>query len=187
MEGVGEEARFNEPCGVAVDKTDGEKLFVADCKNNCIRCVSSRVVSTVAVSGGSVGEKEDGKEGEGKLFDAPADVAVSAEGVLIVADTNHHLLRTVALSTGAVSTLVGTDGEDGWSEAHLFFPQALAVGAGGRVLVADTWNHSIRSVREDGEGDQDGKGARARDADAEERQDEKRAKKAAADEDNEQA
>lgn len=140
--GTGEEARrdgpigeaaFAQPSGVAVD---GETLYVADAEANAIRSVQLpplNMVSTLA--GGDLfefGDRDD--RGEAARFQHPLGIA-ARDGVIYVADTYNHKIRTVDQVTRKVSTLA-----DGFYE-----PGGLSL-AGRRVFVADTNNHQIRVV-----------------------------------------
>lgn len=125
----------------------------------------SGVVGTVAGGGNStlLGDEypESGYvDGTGELaqFSSPTAVLVSYQGTKVyVADTTNHKIRTVVLSTGAVTTLAGggpdlsdsghTDGT-GTDHGNLFHsPAALALTQTSNILyVADTLNNKIRKV-----------------------------------------
>lgn len=168
MDGVGEEARFQEPSGVAVDNAGN--VYVADRFNHKIRKVTEGgVVSTLAGSGiqGSVDGPADVAS-----FSQPADVAVDGAGNVYVADFGNHKIRKVT-PDGLVSTLAGSgspgsiDGSGGASKFRE--PSGVAVDDTGNVYVADAFNHKIRKVAPDGlvstfagsgiEGSEDGIGA----------------------------
>ena len=65
---------------------------------------------------------------------------------------NEHIVRMVDLDTGTLTTIAGT-GEPGYSgdggpaiEAHLDWPQDIALDSNDYCFVADTGNHAIRRV-----------------------------------------
>ena len=109
-DGVGSEARFHTPEGLAIDAA-GAVLYVADQGNNAIRRVhiKSGVVSTLA----GWNESEDGRrwvDGRGTLarFDTPVSLALSADGLtLYVADSFNSCIRSIELLTGEVRTVAG--------------------------------------------------------------------------------
>jgi thiol-disulfide isomerase/thioredoxin len=82
-----------------VDYLDG-KIYVADTYNHKIKVVNSKTGDTKTLAGtGKPGSADDSPQ-----FHEPAGLA-HAKGLLYVADTNNHLIRTIDLATGKVSTL----------------------------------------------------------------------------------
>lgn len=138
-------ATFNNPRHMAIDQ-DGN-LYVADRDNHAIRKITpAGVVSTVAGTG-SPG-RVDG-QGTASSFNYPSGVAIDAIGNLYVADTNNESIRKISTS-GAVTTVAGSGtlgNADGTGAAASFdTPQGLTVDSKGNIIVADTGNHSIRTV-----------------------------------------
>ncbi len=88
------EAQLNAPSGVAVD-AEGAYLYIADTGNQRIRAVDAAGnIDTVA------GTETSGSDGDGGLagaaqLNAPAGVAVDAEGNVYIADTGNHRIRKV--------------------------------------------------------------------------------------------
>jgi sugar lactone lactonase YvrE len=77
-------------------------------------------------------------------------LAISPQGVLVVADTQNHLIRALT-PTGQVATLAGSGQaglQDGsGSRASFSLPLGVAVDAQSTVYVADSGNHTIRQVQ----------------------------------------
>lgn len=151
-DGVGANARFNNPEGLAITQ-DGKTLYVADSRNNMIRKVdlATKTVSTIAghtfpSSGDGVG-KEAG-------FETPRGVALSPDGkTLYVADSGNNMIRKIDLATNQVTTLAGggklmagfADGVG--TQATFKEPRSLAISSDGQILyIADTRNHLIRKM-----------------------------------------
>ena len=141
--GPAAKASFRFPEGVAV--ADDQTVYVADTGNHRIRMVSNGVVSTVAGTG------EPGLENgqtDSARFNLPGTLAVGPKGVLYIADTGNNCIRTIR--QGRTQTLAGAvepgfaDGELG--EARFESPIGIAVGADGKVYVADAGNHRIRTI-----------------------------------------
>jgi len=97
VDGRAEQVRLQHPLGLAF--AEGT-LYIADTYNNKIKFCDpgNREVRTL------VGPKEPGASDAPARFDQPGGVSVAA-GILYVADTNNHAIRTVDLETRAVSTL----------------------------------------------------------------------------------
>jgi hypothetical protein len=72
------------------------------------------------------------------------------DGRLYVADTYNHKIKVIDLKTNQCKTLVGTgkpgrDDSSANTKASLFEPAGLAY-AGGKLYIADTNNHLIRTL-----------------------------------------
>ncbi len=151
--GTGSAARFFYPSGVAVDGAG--VVYVADQVNSAIRKLapsgSNWVVSTIAGLGGSPGGA-NGTNAAARFY-WPGDIAVDSNTNLYVADTFNDAIRKVS-PVGAnwvVSTVAGQLGVPGsadgaGSEAQFNGPTALALGAGGNLYVADTYNSTLRKL-----------------------------------------
>lgn len=92
-------AKFQHCIGITF--ADGA-LFVADTYNNKIREVDPRTGETRTLAG--KGYNQPGNDDAAQTFDEPAGIT-HAKGVLYIADTNNHLVRTIELATGKVGTL----------------------------------------------------------------------------------
>ena len=98
QDGIGSEARFQHPLGVA---WDGESVWVADTYNSSIRAIDPETGATTTYAGGEAGWG-DGAE---PLFNQPGGIE-AADGLLYVADTNNHAVRVIDLASGETDTLI---------------------------------------------------------------------------------
>ena len=98
-DGIGPEARFQHPLGVAFH---AGMLYIADTYNNRIRRLglSDGAVTTYAGTG-EAGLRDGGEP----MFDGPAGITAAGEK-LFVADTNNHSVRMVEMVTRQAETLV---------------------------------------------------------------------------------
>jgi ELWxxDGT repeat protein len=151
---------FNNPGGLAMDRiTDASSgrptLYVADTGNNCIRRVS--LGGNVTTLAGSPTAGSANGTGAAASFNAPQGVVCNAAttasaSVVFVADTGNQLIRRIQASTRAVTTLAGSTGAAGGANgvgvgATFNSPRGLAFGGSPEaVIVADTNNHTLRSV-----------------------------------------
>ena len=149
VNGVGTEASFYYPSGVAFDSVSGT-VFVADTHNSAIRTVASDTGAVATLAGGSHGFVNG--VGTEASFYYPMGVALdSSSGTVFVGDRSNHAIRTVAFETGAVATLAGT-GSSGFvngvgTEASFSSPYGVAFDpVSGTVFVADYQNNAVRTV-----------------------------------------
>jgi hypothetical protein len=160
--GVGSNALFNQPSGVAL-AADGT-LYVSDRSNHKIRAISAvAAVTTVAGGGSTAGTASGTADGTGSsaTFNEPIAVAVAPSGsALFVADFGNNLIRAIALPSRAVTTLAGGGAPGGTaygsgdgigSNALFNGPAAVAVDAAGVVYVVDQSNHKVRAISVAGE------------------------------------
>ena len=87
-------------------------------------------------------------------FNRPTGVAVDHSDNIYVSDSGNFTIRKIT-STGLVSTVAGSVGHTGstngaGSAARFGYPNALAVGAGGVVYVADQMLNVVRKIASDG-------------------------------------
>jgi len=141
---------FAQPSGLS---SDGTWLYVADSEGSSIRAVPLEGNKDVRTIVGSSFLRE------GRLFyfgdiDGSArlarlqhclEVAVDAD-TLYVADTYNHKIKAIDAKTGQTKTLAGT-GRQGTSDSPAQFhePAGLAV-LRGKLYVADTNNHLLRTI-----------------------------------------
>ena len=150
-DGLGAEARFDTPCGIAVG-ADGS-LLVADTGNHRIRRVTlDGAVTTIAGTGEP--EDRDGPPAEAAFYE-PMGIAVRRDGMVFVAGAAQSNVRMLDLGVRqngqVVTTLVGgrsprglLDGEI--SRAKLNRPSSLAFAPNDSLVFADTNNGLIRAL-----------------------------------------
>ena len=139
-DGVGTDARFNRPWGVACDAAGN--IYVADSSNASIRKITPGGTVTTLVSAGA-----------GLVL--PTGIACDGAGNLLVADTGSQTICRVD-SVGDVTTLAGSPGNQGSDDgiggaARFMFPVAVTCDGSGNVFVADQGNNTIRKIAPDGE------------------------------------
>lgn len=151
-DGAGARALFFDPRGLCTDPRNGDVL-VADAANAMIRRIrADGSVSSVA------GVPELRKTVEGPAaqagFVGPDAVAADADGTIYICDSYANTLRV--LRGGRVSLLAGADQLPGYADgpgeqARFNHPVGIAVDPRtGELLVADSYNHTVRRVGRDG-------------------------------------
>jgi len=142
---------FAQPSGLA---RDGDSLYVVDSEGSAIRKVPlsgegkvTTIAGTSDLPGGqslfAFGDKDG--TGDDARFQHPLGIAWH-DGLLYVADSYNHKVKTVHPETGEVRTLYG-NGQPGKGVKPLQFsePAGLAI-ANGQLYVADTNNHQIKQI-----------------------------------------
>ncbi len=127
---AGTSGEFGEPFGIAVR---GNDVFVSDGQNDQIWRVSAGKATVFAAG-----------------LDTPSGIAFTKNGELIVADTGSHTIKSIN-AKGEVMIIAGVNGKQGFADSDaataLFnAPIGIAIGADGRVFVADTYNDRIRVI-----------------------------------------
>jgi len=146
-DGTGADAQFNSPRGIAADAAGD--VFVADEGSANIRKITPQgVVTTLAGVAGMPGYTDGA--GAVARFGSPRGLAVGADGIVYVADTDNNVVRKIT-PDGVVTTVAGSAGQTGDSDgtgtaAQFSAPRGIAVDAAGNVFVADSDNNSIRKV-----------------------------------------
>jgi sugar lactone lactonase YvrE len=149
-DGIGSQARFNYPWGLAFDNTGN--LIIADTYNHLVRVMDPSGIVTAYAGSGTKGSLDS--SAHNASFNFPIAVAADAARNVYVVDYGNSAIRKITAS-GTVLTLAGnaaTSGaEDGsGSSAHFSAPYALALDANGNIFVADSGNHEIRKVTPSG-------------------------------------
>ena len=149
-DGTGSAARFDNPVGIGAD-AEGN-LFVCEYDSYTIRKVTPSGVVTTFAGVSSTGS-DDGGTGVAR-FHHPTDVAVGANGTLVVADLFNRTIRRIA-PNGAVTTVAGLAGTQGdadgvGSAARFLTPINLAVSGTGEIFVSDQSSSTIRKIATNG-------------------------------------
>ena len=147
---LGTNALFQSPSGLALDSAGN--LYVAD--SPVIRKIDIAGNVTTYAGQQTVWGSQNGSRTNGASFGWIQGLATDSSGNLYVADTGNQLIRKIA-SNGIVTTIAGqfgvTGAKDGQGTNALFnWPYGITVGTNGVLLVADTFNNSIRRIAANG-------------------------------------
>ncbi|MBA4180696.1 MAG: hypothetical protein C0506_08930 [Anaerolinea sp.] len=99
-DGRGKKAKLQHPQGIAA--ADGI-IYIGDTYNHEVRAINAATFEVTTVAGTGSRGWSDGP-GQIALFDEPGGLGV-ARGIVYIADTNNHLVRTFDVASGRVSTL----------------------------------------------------------------------------------
>jgi DNA-binding beta-propeller fold protein YncE len=97
--GPATEAVFNTPRDLAVSE-DGNLMYVADTKNNCVRVIDlvTNLIETFAGQCGVYGFDGDKGPATEALLSEPFGLEVGHDGYVYIADTLNHVIRRVKVS-----------------------------------------------------------------------------------------
>ncbi len=161
VDGVGSDAQFNNPHGVALDKLNN--LYVVDSANQTVRKITpAGLVTTIAGFPGSVGST-DGTGGAAR-FRGPSSIALDTNGNLYVSDQANNTIRKITPvgTNWVVTTIAGLSQIDGQgnavagnadgvgSAARFNRPYGLAISTNGSLYVSDSANQTIRKLTPSG-------------------------------------
>jgi len=152
-DGVGTNASFYNPAGIAVDTND--TLYVVDNSGMTIRKVTpvgtNWDVTTIAGQVNTFGYTNG--LGTNALFGYPHSIAVDNSSNVYVADTENQVIRklTPAGTNWLVSTIAGLGGVSGSTDgvgtnALFYYPEGVAVDITGNLFLADTFNQTVRKL-----------------------------------------
>jgi uncharacterized repeat protein (TIGR02543 family) len=148
-DGVGANARFYHPTGLALDSADN--LYISDYVNNTIRKMTpDGVVTTIAGDPLATSGHVDGI-GSAARFLLPNGLAVDSSGNIFVADSWNATIRKISPS-GNVTTVAGVQGSTGNNNgaplaARFYYPCGIALDSSGNLYVGDSLNEIIRKIK----------------------------------------
>ena len=144
-------ASFAQPSGLA---TDGTWLYVADSEGSSIRAVpfdATRQVRTVVGTADLAMPRRlftyGDRDGAGRAVRLQHPLGVAfADGVLYVADTYNNKIKALDPLKKTAHAIAGT-GKPGRDDSPAAFDEPAGLSAaGGKLYVADTNNHLIRTI-----------------------------------------
>jgi hypothetical protein len=158
-DGLGTAAQFSWAVGDNPEPEGGiayasGKLYIADTDNNLMRMMdlSSGMVTTIAGTGDPNYTGDGGPALQATLY-MPHAVQIGPDGNVYFADTYNHTIRMIELSSGNISTVVGTsyaglDNTDDRpaTQTQLYKPFGVNFDADGNLYVSDTLNSRILRV-----------------------------------------
>jgi hypothetical protein len=125
LDGSGNSARFNKPCGIAVHSSGN--IYIADTQNHRIRKITSTgIVSTIAGSGAK--GFGDGT-GIGANFNTPLGIVVDANENVYVADSGNNRIRKITPNGVVTSVWHGS--------TSISNPSFLTLDASGNIYILD--------------------------------------------------
>ena len=140
------------PAGIQVDPAGN--VYIADANLHAVFRLTPATgqIEIVAGQRGQQGFAGDGGSATQALLSSPADVEIDGAGNLYIADADNQVIRFVDARTGTIRTLAGTpvskgySGDGGSVDVRFNWPQDLLLIGGDRLLVADVYNHRVRTL-----------------------------------------
>jgi len=147
LEGTKDNARFNIPADLVISPDD-QYLYVTDTGNEKIRKVRISDGQTWLVAGSEEGYADG--IGASAKFNDPYGLDIDTAGqYLYVADLNNHRIRKIKISTGEVTTIVGS-GKNGYldgvgTRAVLSYPIYVEYNSN-KIFFTEAGSHRVRLV-----------------------------------------
>ncbi len=155
--GFASHVSVNTPANVVLHPITGD-LFIADTLNHIIRRIDrvTGVITTVAGTVRAQGYAGDGELATRSMLSSPTSVAFSLDGQsMYIADSENNRVRMV--KDGIITTVAGNENEgydrDGVLATNTSLKTPLdvtIVPTTGELLIADSYNHRIRKVDQNG-------------------------------------
>lgn len=148
----GTSVRFFGPAGLT---TDGSSLYLTDLLNQDVRKINPTSGYTTIVAGGNFTSPASGvgsTDASGTLARFYNPRGITTDGTnLFVADSGNHTIRKIFIASGAVTTLAGSAGISGvtdatGSSARFAKPYGI-IYVNGTLYAADWWNGTIRKIQ----------------------------------------
>ena len=150
----GSSASMNSPNAVIVDAKGGVIVGLKG-GHQIVRIGTDGIVTSIAGTGIN-GNSGDGGPAKLATVAQPAGFALDQAGNLYFSDFANHNIRKINAVDGTIATIAGTGkpayGGDGGQAIKASFnnPSQIVFDSKGNLLVADTFNHSIRIIAPDG-------------------------------------
>ncbi|KAJ7380531.1 hypothetical protein OS493_008997 [Desmophyllum pertusum] len=151
---IGIKAQMSNPQQLEIDNMK-RRLFLSDTDNHAIRIISLPDGDVITMAGGTQG-LVDGMGRDAKFYH-PTGISLDVHsGILYVADHYNHVIRTLDIDNGQVSTLAG-GGREGFKdgvgkEARFNYPEGLYFDTDHNILyVVEFDSHAVRIVTPTGE------------------------------------
>jgi sugar lactone lactonase YvrE len=144
--GFGTAAQFDTPIGIARDATGS--LYVTESNSHAVRRITadgttSNFAGSAAISGFA------NASGNAARFSQPTGLGVGVNGLLYVADTGNHRIRSIN-AAGLVATVAGSGASgtvDGFGDvAEFFSPISIGTTASGGVIVGESGGSALREI-----------------------------------------
>lgn len=134
--------------GIALSPAPAGDLYIADAGNNRIlKMTAAKGLPATFAGTGTAGSLGDGGLATLAQLNQPSGVTTNGKD-LYIADTMNSSVRKISLSSGIISTRLGTVIQAAAVTAPAFFarPVSISVDAAGTVYVEDTGNSVIQQV-----------------------------------------
>ncbi len=139
-----------DPRAVAVDAKGN--VYILERSGNALRVVDADGKIRTVAGTGKAGATGDDGPAKDATFNGPKHLCIDADGNVLIADTENHLIRKYLPKEGKVVRVAGTGtkgsaGLDGPPDkAELDHPHGVAVNAAGTVFISDSGNNRVLRI-----------------------------------------
>lgn len=144
-------AQLDRPVRVILDGLGN--LYIADQNNHRVRKIIAATGIITTIAGTTPGFSGDNGLATAAQLSFPTGLAFDSAGDLYIADTGNSRIRKVVMTSGIITTVVGTtagfSGDNGPATlAQLSVPSGVVFNAMGDLFIADQNNNRIRKVKD---------------------------------------
>ncbi len=148
-------ATLSDPVDIAVDESDN--LYISEWLSHRVRMVDNRTknITTIAGNGqnppGGYAVTDEDKAATQVPLCNPSGLAIR-DNFLYIADTHHHCIRRVNLTTKTIQTIAGngtkkSEGDGGLAkDAKLSEPTGLAFDKSGNLYISEWYGYRVRKI-----------------------------------------
>ena len=148
--------QFSSPSDASISSSDD--IYIADTNNNVIKKLSPDGTLTIVAGGGASGFKNGASATTVQLFGPQGVFMSNSANALYISDTSAHAIRKVTFgTTNTITHIAGSSQakQSGYTDglaiySYLNTPKGLYVYDNGDVLIADSGNHVIRKLFNNG-------------------------------------
>jgi DNA-binding beta-propeller fold protein YncE len=139
-----------DPRAVAVDGKGN--VYILERSGHALRVVDAEAKIRTVVGTGKAGASGDGGDAQQATLNGPKHLCIDAEGNVLIADTENHVIRKYLPREGTILRVAGT-GKKGSSgvggnplQAELNQPHGVTVHASGILYIADSSNNRVLRI-----------------------------------------
>jgi DNA-binding beta-propeller fold protein YncE len=139
-----------DPRAVAADAKGN--VYILERSGHALRVVDSKGKIRTVVGTGKQGASGDGGDGREAMLNGPKHLCIDAEGNVLIADTENHLIRKYFPATGKIIRVAGTGkkGKAGLGgppeKAELSQPHGVQVSPTGDIYISDSSNDRVLKI-----------------------------------------
>lgn len=149
---VATESPLADPRAVAADKNGN--IYIVERGGNALRCVDKQGKIRTVVGTGVAGNTGDDGDALQATLKGPKHLCVEANGDVLIADTDNHVVRRYSPTSGKIVRIAGTGkvGKEGLGgdpqKCELSQPHGVTVDSHGTIFICDGYNDRVLKIEQ---------------------------------------